>query len=123
MLTVVIVLDIVLGLASLAGGAYMVVAARSPRLAWLRGSAFRSLLWPGLFLLVVCGGSLLVAAVLLTGEGLHTARLVSVEAGVMFLGWNGVMFSAAGYRHWAQMLLLVLGLVAAILPFAIHVPG
>jgi hypothetical protein len=123
MRTAVIVLDIVLGLASLVGGAYLAVAARGPRLAWLRGSAFKSLFWPGLFLLVVCGGSLLAAAVLLMGEGLHTARLVSVEAGMVFLGWNGVMFSTAGYRHWAQVLVIVLGLAAVILPFAIRVPG
>jgi hypothetical protein len=123
MLTVVIALDILLGVASVAGAAYLLAAGRGARLAWLRGSAFRTLLWPGLFLLAVCGGSLLTGAVLLSGEGLHTARLVSVEAGVTFLGWNGVMLFTAGYRHWAQLLPLALGVAAVILPFAIQVPG
>jgi hypothetical protein len=123
MLTAVIALDFFLGAASVLGGAYLMAARRGARLAWLRGSAFRSLLWPGLFLLVICGGSLLAGAALLTGDGLHTARLISVEAGVVFLGWNGVMLSTAGYRHWAQLLPLVLAVAAVIAPFAIQVPG
>ena len=79
--TILFILDVVLGLTAVAGGALAADSARRERPRWLLGSPFKSLLWPGLTLLVLVGGSLLAAAVVLAVSDLHTARLVSVEAG------------------------------------------
>ena len=121
--TILIVLDVVLGVAAVAGGVAAVAFSRGERPGWLRGTVFKSLLWPGLTLLVLVGGSLLAAAVVLGTSDLHTARLVSVEAGVVLVGWGAVMLSALGYRHWAQVAPLVLGLAVVLLSFALPVPG
>ena len=119
--TIVIALDIVLGAAAVAGGAYAMAGGRISR-KWLRATSFRSFFWPGLVLLVVCGGSLLAAAALLTADA-HYGRLVSVEAGVVLVGWAGAMFSALGYRHWSQLLPAALGIAVVVLSFALAAPG
>lgn len=82
---IVIVLDLVLGVAVVVGGVYLLAGARGLSREWLRGTPFTSFVWPGLVLLVVVGGSLLAAATLLIVQA-HVGRLVSVEAGVVFLG-------------------------------------
>jgi hypothetical protein len=120
--TIVIGLDIVLGVAAAVGGVYGVTSGRRAQSEWLRGTPFRSLFWPGLLLLVVCGGSLLAAAALLIADA-RAGRLVSVEAGVALLGWAGLMFSALGYRRWVQLLPVVLGLAVVILSFALPAHG
>lgn len=120
--TIIIALDIALGAAAVAGGIYSV--ARGSRISreWLRGAPFKSLFWPGLVLMVVCGGSLLAAATFLIAGG-PAGRLLSVEAGVALAGWAGVMLSALCYRRWVQLLPLVLGLVVVVLSFALPAPG
>ena len=120
--TIVIALDIVLGAAAVAGGAYAMAGGGRISREWLRATSFRSSFWPGLVLLVVCGGSLLAAAALLTADA-HNGRLVSVEAGVVLVGWAGAMFSALGYRHWSQLLPAALGIAVVVLSFALAAPG
>ena len=119
---IVTALDIMLGVAAVAGGAYAVVGGRRVSRECVRASPFRSFFWPGLVLLVVCGGSLLAAAALLMADA-HNGRLVSVEAGVVLVGWAGVMLSALGYKHWVQLLPAALGIAVLVLSFALPAPG
>jgi hypothetical protein len=120
--TIVISLDMVLGAVAVAGGAYAVAGGRRVSREWLRGTPFGSFFWPGSVLLVVCGGSLLAAAALLLADA-HYGRLVSVEAGVVLVGWAGVMLSARGYKHWVQLLPAALGIAVLVLSFALPAPG
>ena len=120
--TILIVFDVLLGVAAVAGGVAALASARGARPEWLRGTMFKSLVWPGLTLLVLVGGSLLAAAAVLGKSDLHTARLVSVEAGVVWQA-TAPSCSAPGYRHWAQVVPLVLGLAVVLLSFALPVPG
>lgn len=117
-----IVLDLVLGLLAVAGGIYLLAGA--PRLSkeWLRNTPFRSYVWPGLVILVLVGGSLITAAVLLL-SGAALGRLVSLEAGVLLVGLTAVQLSTVGYRHWLQIVVLVAGVVVVGLSLLLPAPG
>ena len=120
--TVVIVLDLVVGVAAVAGGVYLLAGARGLSREWLHGTPFRTFFWPGLALLALVGGSLLAATGLLIAQT-HLGRLVSVEAGVVLLGWTGALLTTAGYRHWLQLLSVVLGIAVVALSFVLPAPG
>jgi hypothetical protein len=120
--TIAIVLDLAIGVAAVAGGIYLLAGARDLSREWLRGTPFKTFFWPGLVLLVLVGGSLLAAAGLLIAQA-HAGRLVSVEAGVILLGWTGVVLTTAGYRHWLQLLSVALGIAVVALSFALPAPG
>ena len=115
-------LDLAIGVAAAAGGIYLLAGAPGLAREWLRGTPFNTFFWPGLVLLVLVGGSLLAAAVLLLAEA-HVGRLVSVEAGVVLLGWAGVLLTTVGYRHWLQVLSVALGIAVVALSFALPAPG
>jgi hypothetical protein len=119
---IVIVLDLAIGVAAVAGGVYLLAGARGLPREWLGGTPFRTFFWPGLVLLVAVGGSLLAAAALLVAQA-HVGRLVSVEAGVVLLGWSGVLLATVGYRHWLQSLSFALGIAVVVLSFALPAPG
>jgi hypothetical protein len=120
--TAVIVLDLVIGLSAVAGAVYLFAGAPGLSREWLHGTPFKSFFWPALVLLVVVGGSLLVAAALLLA-GAHAGRLVSVEAGVVLLGWSGFLLAVAGYRHWLQLLSVGLGIAMVVLSLYQPAPG
>jgi hypothetical protein len=120
--TIVTVLDMALGVAAVAGGAYALAGGGRVWPDWLRGTPFKTPVWPALTLLVLCGGSLLTAAALLLADA-HLGRLVSVEAGVVLAGWSGMMLSASSYRRWVQALPLLLGVAVVVLSFALPAPG
>ncbi len=120
--TTVIVLDLAIGLAAVLGGIYLLAGAPGLSRDWLRGTPFGSFLWPGVLLLVLVGGSLLTAAVLLLIEA-NSGRLVSVEAGVVLLGWSGMVLVTAGYRHWLQVLPAALGIAVVALSLKLPAPG
>jgi hypothetical protein len=121
--TAVIVVDTALGAAALGGGIYLAAGARTALGRGFGASALRGSFWPGLFLLVAVGGSLLAAAGLLIADDIRIGRLVSVEAGVLLLGWSAVVFSGLGYRHWGQAAPVVLGIAVVLVSFALPVPG
>ncbi len=123
MRTAVAVIDLVLGVAAVIVGAILAVRGRRLAAAWLPNGPFKSLLWPGLALLVLSGGSLLGAAGLVLSADVHTGRLVSVEAGVVLAAWGAVMMSLAGYRRWQLLLPFVLGVAVVVLSFGLPVPG
>jgi hypothetical protein len=120
--TAVIVLDFITGFVAVAGGVYLLAGARGLSRDWLRGTPFKTFLWPGLALIVFVGGSLLAAAVLLVLDA-HAGRLVSVEAGVVLLGWSAFVLSTAGYRHPLQLLSVALGIAVVVLSLLLPAPG
>ena len=117
-----IVLELCIGVGALAGGVNALTGAKGVPREWLSGTPFKSYFVPGLLLFVVIGGSMLAAAGLLLG-GASAARLVSLEAGIVLLGWIAAQLATIGYRHWLQPLFLVLGLAVVVLSFALPCPG
>jgi hypothetical protein len=120
--TTLIVLEILIGVGALAGGSYGLSGARGVPRAWLQGSPFKTYFAPGLFLLVVVGGSMLTAAGLLLGS-VSAARLVSLEAGIVLVAWIVAQVSVIGYRYWMQPVFGVLGLVVVVLSLLLPSPG
>ena len=73
-------------------------------------------------MLVLVGGSMAAAAALLLGDA-SSARVVSLEAGMVLLGWMAVQMTMIGYRHWTQLLTIGLGIAVVVLSFALPAPG
>ncbi len=117
-----IVLEILIGAAAVAGGVYALLGAPRVPKEWLQATAFKTYFAPGLVLLVLVGGSMAAAAALLLG-GASGARVMSLEAGIVLLAWMVAQLSMIGYRHWTQPLLVVLGLAVVVLSFALPSPG
>jgi hypothetical protein len=117
-----IVLELCIGVGALAGGLNALTGAKGVPREWLDRTPFKSYFVPGLLLFVVIGGSMLAAAGLLLG-GASAARLVSLEAGIVLLGWIAAQLATIGFRHWLQPLFLVLGLAVVVLSFALPCPG
>jgi hypothetical protein len=63
-----------------------------------------------------------VASALLLGDA-SSARVVSLEAGIVMLAWVAVQLSMIGYRHWTQLFSLGLGVAVVALSFALPAPG
>lgn len=119
---IVIVLELAVGTAAVAGGAYLVSGARGLSREWLRGTPFATFLWPGLALLALVGGSLLAGAGLLIAQT-HVGRLVSVEAGVVLLGWTGILLTTTRYRRRLQFISVAAGIAVVVLSFMLPAPG
>ena len=117
-----IVLEILIGAAAVAGGAYALLGAPGVPSEWLRGTLFKTYFLPGLLLLFVVGGSMAAGAAILLG-GASLARVVSLEAGILLLAWMVAQLSMIGYRHWTQPLLVLLGLGVVVLSLALPAPG
>jgi hypothetical protein len=115
-------LELCIGVGALAGGVNALTGAKGVPREWLDRTPFKSYFVPGLLLFVVIGGSMLAAAGLLL-SGASAARLVSLEAGIVLLGWIAAQLATIGYRHWLQPLFLVLGLAVVVLSFALPCPG
>jgi hypothetical protein len=113
---VVIAIELIVGLGALTLGVRMLVVrapgtAAKPAAEWILAG-----------LLLALGVMLLAAAGLLVG-GSSRARLVSLEAGVLFAGWAGCHIVFKGMRHWLQPLAVVAGLVLAFLSLLLPCPG
>lgn len=120
--TTLIVFEVLIGAGAVAGGVVALTGAKAVPREWLHRIPFKAYFIPGLVLLVVIGGSMLAAAGLLLA-GASVARLVSVEAGIVLLGWISAQLAMIGYRHWLQPLFIVLGLAVVMLSFALPSPG
>ncbi len=120
--TTLIVLELIIGVAAVGGGVYALTGAPSVPREYLKGTPFRSYLVPGLVLIVIVGGSMLLAATLLILE-VGWARVVSLEAGVILVAWIGMQVSMIGYRHWLQPVMGALGLAIVVLSFLLPSPG
>ncbi len=117
-----IVLQLFIGALAVGGAVYALSGAPNVPREWLRDTPFRSYRVPGMVLLVMVAGSMFTAAgLLIAGSG--AARLVSLEAGVILLGWIGVQVSLIGFRHWLQPVMGVLGAVVVVASFLLPAPG
>jgi hypothetical protein len=111
-------LDAFLGLTAVAGGVALLTGWISPSVDLLRGSPFSSYLIPGLVLLVVVGGSGLVATLAVLRQSAW-GPLASTVAGLMILGFEAVELTIIG-PHWLQAVYVAVGLL--IIALALPVP-
>ena len=116
--TLLIILDAFLALTAAAGGVGLLTGIISPGLDLLQGSPFSSYTIPGLALLVLVGGS----AILATGLMFRFPQLgvlASAAAGVMIMGFEIVevliIGSDPGVARNLQLFYFTLGLLIALL--------
>ena len=100
---------------ALGGGYYGLTGAVGVPTEWLDGSPFTDYFLPSLILLVVVGGSFIVAAVAVLAR-LRVARFAAFMAAFVVLGWLTVQIAIIGYVSWMQpvtaiaaVLILMLG--------------
>ncbi len=84
-----------------AGGYYGLSGAPGVPREWLAGSPFVDYVIPSLILMLVVGGSLLVAAVAVLAR-LGTARFAAHAAAAILLIWIVVQVALIGYVSWMQ---------------------
>ena len=96
------------------GGYYGLSGAEGVPLEWLSGSPFTDYSVPSLILLVVVGGSFLVAAIAVIA-GVRSARLIALTAGIVVLGWLAAQVAIIGYVSWMQTATGVAGVLVLVL--------
>jgi hypothetical protein len=120
--TFLIVIEILIGVAALAGGVFALLGAAGVPQAWLEGAPFSTYRIPGVILIVVVGGTSLTAAGLLLGSH-SSSRLMSVLAGVVLLGWAAGETTYLNRRHWTQGASAILGIAITIPSLLLPAPG
>ena len=83
------------------GGYYGLSGAELVSTEWLEGSPFSDYTVPSVVLLVVVGGSFLVAAVAVFVRS-PIARTSALTAGTVVLVWIGIQVAIIGYVSWMQ---------------------
>jgi hypothetical protein len=102
---------LVLGaLNAFAGGCYGLAGAKGIPTEWLRGSPFRDYFVPSLVLLVIVGGTFLVAGVAVFARWRHD-RLLALAAGGIVSSWLAVQVAIIGYVSWMQPATAIAGAV------------
>ena len=96
------------------GGYYGLSGAKGVPTEWLNGSPFPDYFVPSLILLVVVGGSFIVAATAVF-TGLRIARLAALTAGIVVLGWLAVQLAIIGYVSWMQPTTAIAGVLVLVL--------
>ena len=96
------------------GGYYGLSGASGVPTEWLEGSPFPDYFFPSLILLVVVGGSFLLAAIAVFA-GLRIARVAAVAAGLVVLGWLVAQVAIIGYVSWMQPTTAIAGVVVLVL--------
>jgi hypothetical protein len=104
-----LVLIAVFAALSAIGGGYGVVSTNGlgMPLAWLANTPFADYTVPGLILLVVVGGSALLATVLLTRH--HLQYVMAFGAGAIMVGWIFGEVLLLRQLSWLQMVYLAVG--------------
>jgi hypothetical protein len=102
------------------GGSRLVwdAAELGARQSWLRGSPFSDYAIPGVFLLVVVGGGMLLTALAAVLRLPAAVRLAPVM-GVILLVWGIVETAVIGYRGGAQLALLATFVVIPAVPLIV----
>lgn len=96
------------------GGYYGLSGAAGVPVEWLEGSPFTDYTVPSLILLIVVGGSLLVAAVAVFARS-GIARASALTAGTIVLVWIVVQVAIIGYVSWMQPATAIGGLLILLL--------
>jgi hypothetical protein len=104
------------GLAGVAGGIAVMKELMPFPEVWLRGTPFHSYFFPGLILCVVVGGSHLAAAFLLLWRR-AMARIASLIAGLVLMGWMIGELALIGFQAPIQVWFVALGLLETGLSF------
>jgi hypothetical protein len=84
-----------------AGGYYGLAGAEGVPREWLDGTPFKDYFYPSLILLVVVGGSCLVAAAAVFAQ-LRIGRIAAFAAAAVLLIWLAVELLMLGYVSWMQ---------------------
>lgn len=97
------------GISALFGGYGLVKDAEGLGIpeSWLRGSPFDTYRVPGLFLFIVIGGGMLMAA-LLAWRRSPLARPAAALMGAILLAWLAIETAIIGFRTWQQYILLAI---------------
>jgi hypothetical protein len=101
------------------GGCYGLAGAKGVPTEWLNGSPFPDYFVPSLILLVVVGGSFMVAAIAVF-TGLRIAPLAALTAGIVVLGWLTVQLAIIGYVSWMQPTTAIAGVLILVLGSLLH---
>jgi len=99
---------------ALGGGYYGLTGAVGVPTEWLEGSPFADYFVPSLILLVVVGGSFIVAAITVFAR-LRGDRVAVFVVAFIVLGWLTVQMSIIGYVSWMQPATAIAGLLILIL--------
>ena len=99
---------------ALGGGYYGLTGAAGVPTEWLEGSPFADYFVPSLILLVIVGGSFIVAAIAVFAR-LRAARPTVFMAAFVVLGWLAVQMAIIGFVSWMQPATAIAGLVVLIL--------
>ncbi len=111
------ILGALLGFAALnafAGGSYGLLGAKGVPKDWLEGSPFRSYFVPSLILVVIVGGSFLLAAVAVFRRWRHD-RFLTIAAAVVVFGWLATQVAIIGYVSWMQPATAIAGALVLLL--------
>jgi hypothetical protein len=95
-------------LCAFGGGWYGLSGAPGVPTAWLAGSPFSDYFVPSFVLLVVVGGSQVVAAVAVLAQA-GTARRLTAVAGALLFGWIAAQVAILGFVSWLQPTMAALG--------------
>ena len=106
---------------ALGGGYYGLTGAVGVPTEWLEGSPFSDYFIPSLILLVVVGGSFVIAAIVVFA-GLRIARVASLAAGLVVLGWLVAQVAIIGYVSWMQPTTAVAGVLVLVLSWLLPNP-
>jgi hypothetical protein len=99
---------------ALGGGYYGLTGAEGVPTEWLEGSPFADYFVPSLILLVVVGGSFIVAAIVVFA-GLRGDRFAVFVAAFVVLGWLTGQVGIIGYVSWMQPATAIAGFVILVL--------
>jgi hypothetical protein len=99
---------------ALGGGYYGLTGAVGVPTEWLEGSPFTDYFLPSLILLIVVGGSFIVAAIAVFAR-LRAARLAAFTAAFVVLGWLTVQMAIIGYVSWMQPVTAIAGVLILML--------
>ena len=110
------VLCVLNGLGGVAGGIVLMKDVVPFPEVWLQGTPFRSYFSPGLILFLLVGCVHLVAAFLVLWRA-SLARIASLVAGLVLLGWMAGELSMIGFQAPIQIWFVTLGLLEVGLSF------
>ena len=109
-----------LALNAFAGGYYGLLGAKDVPPEWLEGSPFSNYFIPSLFLFVVIGGFLTLAAVAVFARW-RNARALALGAGALVLAWLAIQVMMLGYVSWMQPATAIVALLILVLATRITV--